>query len=138
MGGNEDIMRIIHIHVKHSPPPRSDLTTHAIIPTLQTRNDLTKIVPHQVRRARYHPLGEGHEQTQPALILVKGTVIGQMSKHELEKSLQNLQTEESTESGRGVGSYPISRTDLPTHTASPVSYTPFTQPLHQDTDVPHH
>jgi len=36
----------------------------------------------------------------------------------------------------GAGSYPISRTDLPTHTASPMSCTPFTQPLHQDTDVP--
>jgi len=65
-----------------------------------------------------------------------------MSKHGLEKShqnsVQNLQPEESTESGRGAGSYPISRTDLLTHTASPVSCTPFTQPLHQDTDVPQH
>jgi len=34
MGGNEDTMRIIHIRGRHSPPPRFDLTTHAIIPTL--------------------------------------------------------------------------------------------------------
>jgi len=131
-------MHIMHIRGSHSPPPRLDLTTHAIIPTLQTRNDLTKIVLHQTWLARYKPLGEGHEQTQPDLTLVQETVIGQLSTHGLEvphqTSVQILQTEESTEPGRGAGSYPISRTDLPTHTASPVSCTPLTQPLHLDTD----
>jgi len=65
-----------------------------------------------------------------------------MSKHGLEtpprNSVQTLQPEASTQPRRGAGSYPISRTDLPTHTASPVSCTPFAQPLHQDTDVPQH
>ena len=84
MRGNEDIMGITHIHDRHSPPPRSDLTTHTIIPTLQTRNDSTTVVPHQAGPARYHSLGKGYEQTQPTLTLVQGTVIGLLSKHGLE------------------------------------------------------
>jgi len=51
MGGNEDAIGIIYIRGRHSPPPRSDLTTHARLPTLQMRNDPTKTVPHQTRPA---------------------------------------------------------------------------------------
>jgi len=42
---NKDIMRIIHIHGRHSPPPRLNLTTHVTKPTLQQLYDPTKIVP---------------------------------------------------------------------------------------------
>ena len=135
-------MGITHIHDRHSPPPRSDLTTHTIISTLQTRNDSTTVVPHQAGPARYHFLGKGYEQTQPALTLVQGTVIGRLSKYGLETPqlnlVQNPQLEESTEPGRGAESYPISCTDLLTHTAPPLPCTPFTQFPHQDTDAPQH
>jgi len=139
MRGNEDIMGITHIHERHSPPPRSDLTTHTIISKLQTRNDSTAVVPHQARPARYHSLGKGYEQTQPALTLVQGTVIGLLSKYGMEAPqlnlVQNPQLEESAEPGRGAESYPISCTDLFTHTAPPLPCTPFTQLVHQDTGL---
>jgi len=140
MGRDEDIRGIIHIRARHTPPPRLDLTTHATIPALQTRNDPTKTVSHQTRLSRYRYLEDGHEHPQPAPKLVQGTALGPLPKHEQkvpqQVSVQNLQPEESTEPGRGAESYPISCTDLPPHTASPVPCTPLTQPLDQDSDVP--
>ena len=77
MDGNEDATDTIYNRDRHSPPPRSDLTTHAMLPTLQMRNDPTKTAPHQARPARYHSLGDGHERPQPDPKLLQETV----SKH---------------------------------------------------------
>jgi len=74
MDWNEDATGIIYTRTRHSPPPRSDLTTHVMLPTLQMRNDLTKTAPHQARPAIYHSLGDGHERPQPDPKLLQGTV----------------------------------------------------------------
>jgi len=65
--GNMDTPHIIHIHGRHSPPPRLDPMPHAIKSTLQQPYD-----PANMRQkpkllawlARDHPLGEGHEQAR--------------------------------------------------------------------------
>ena len=54
------------IHDGLTPPPPWNSTPHTVTPTLQQVLDPTKIgrVQHERRAhfARYHPLGEGHEQ----------------------------------------------------------------------------
>ena len=65
--GNMDTPHIIHIHGRHNPPPRLDPTPHATKSTLQQPYG-----PANMRQkpkllawlARYHPLGEGHEQAR--------------------------------------------------------------------------
>jgi len=136
MDWNEDATGIIYIRGRHSPPPRSDLTTHTMLPTLQMRNDPTKTAPHQARPAQYHSLGDGHERPQPAPKLLQGTVSKYGQKVPQQISIQNLQPVESTEPERDAESHLIICTDLPPRTASPVSRTPLTQPLDQDSDVP--
>jgi len=57
--GNMDTPHIIHIHDRHSPPPRLDL---------QQPHGPAKIVRKKPKLlawlARYHPFGEGHEQAR--------------------------------------------------------------------------
>jgi len=79
MGGDEDI---IHIRGRHNPPPRLDLTTHAIPPSPLSRRDTTphatttlylthnaKIrLQYMTRAARHPPLGEGYEQAGSARV----------------------------------------------------------------------
>jgi len=64
--GNMDTPHIIHIHERHSPPPRLDPTPHATKSTLQQPHGPAKIMREKpkllARLARYHPFGEGHEQ----------------------------------------------------------------------------
>jgi len=64
MGGNEMASSIIVVRGRHSPPPRQDLTTHAMPPTLQWRNDPTKPVS-TVFSSRRASLGLGTPITQP-------------------------------------------------------------------------
>jgi len=63
-----DTPHIIHIHGRHSPPPRLDLTPHATKSTLQQPHGPAKIMRQKpnllTRLARYHPFGEGHEQAR--------------------------------------------------------------------------
>jgi len=104
--GNQDTTHIIHIHGRHIPPPRLDLTTHAIKSTLQQPYGLTKIVRHKAklrtRLARYHPFGEGHEQARPAPALVQGTEprqLPQLANEDLHQNPeQSLQQEKSAKS----------------------------------------
>jgi len=62
--GNMDTPHIIHIHGRHSPPPRS----YATKSTLQQPHGPAKIMQQMpkllARLARYHPFGEGHEQAR--------------------------------------------------------------------------
>ena len=55
---------------RRSPPPRWDPTPHTTTPTLQQAHDPTKNAKfkhkHLARPARYHFLGEGHEQARSA------------------------------------------------------------------------
>jgi len=66
--GNMDTPHIIHIHGRHSPPPRLDPTPHATKSTLQQPHVPAKIMRYKpkllARLARYHPFGEGHEQAR--------------------------------------------------------------------------
>jgi len=66
--GNMDTPHIIHIHDRHSPPPRLDPTPHATKSTLQEPHGPAKIMRQKpkllARLARYHPFGEGHEQAR--------------------------------------------------------------------------
>ena len=66
--GNMDTPHIIHIHGRHSPPPRLDPTPHANKSTLQQPHGPAKIMRQKpkllARLARYHPFGEGHEQAR--------------------------------------------------------------------------
>jgi len=67
-GGNMDTPHIIHIHGRHSPPPRLDPTPHATKSTLHQPHGPAKIIRQKLkilsRLARYHPFGEGHEQAR--------------------------------------------------------------------------
>jgi len=66
--GNMDIPHIIHIHGRHSPPPRLDPTPHATKSALQQPHSPAKIMRQKpkllARFARCHPFGEGHEQAR--------------------------------------------------------------------------
>jgi len=66
--GNMDTPHIIHIHGRHSPPPRLDPTPHATKSTLQQPHGPAKIMRQKPkllsRFARYHPFGEGHGQAR--------------------------------------------------------------------------
>jgi len=57
---------------RRSPPPRWDSTPHITTPTLQQEHDPTKNAKlkhkHLARPARYHSLGEGHEQARSARV----------------------------------------------------------------------
>jgi len=63
-----DTPHIIHIHGRHSPPPRLDPTPHATKSTLQQPHGPAKIMRQKpkllARLARYHPFGKGHEQAR--------------------------------------------------------------------------
>jgi len=65
---NMDTPHIIHVHGRHSPPPRLDPTPHATKSTLQQPHDPAKIMRQKpkllARLVRYHPFGEGHEQAR--------------------------------------------------------------------------
>jgi len=65
--GNMDTPHIIHIHGRYSPPPRLDPTPHATKSTLQQPYgpaNMRQKPKFPARFARYHPLGEGHEQAR--------------------------------------------------------------------------
>jgi len=66
---NMETSHIIHIHGRHSPLARSDLTTHAIKQRLQRPQCSTKIRRQQPTPlpllARYHSFGEGHNNETP-------------------------------------------------------------------------
>ena len=63
--GNMDTPHIIHIHGRHIPP-RLDPTPHSTKSTLQQPyGPATRQKPKLLAQfARYHPLGEGHEQAR--------------------------------------------------------------------------
>ena len=71
MGGNEDATGIIYICGSHSPPPRPDHTTHAMLPALQRQDDPTTSVSHHTRLTGCHSHGDGHERPLPAPKLQK-------------------------------------------------------------------
>ena len=65
--GNMDTPHIIHIHGRHSPPPRLDPTPHGTKSTLQQPYGPANMRQKSKLLAwlgRYHPLGEGHEQAR--------------------------------------------------------------------------
>jgi len=66
--GNMDTPHIIHIHGRHSPPPRLDPTPHSTKSTLQQPHGPAKIMRQKPKLlawlAQYHPFGEGHEQAR--------------------------------------------------------------------------
>ena len=63
-----DTPNIIHMHGRHSPPPRVDPTPHVTKSTLQQPHGPAKIMRQKpkllARLARYLPFGEGHEQAR--------------------------------------------------------------------------
>jgi len=92
--GNTDTTHVIHIHGRHSPQPRLDLTTYAIQQTQQHPHGPAKILRQKsklpTRLARYHPFGEGYEQACSVLGLEQGTEQGQLPRHAPEDLQQNL------------------------------------------------
>jgi len=72
MGGNEDATSIIYICGRHSPPPRQDLTTHTMLPTLDGQNDPTNtactvLPPHTASPGSDTPSTQPLEQDSDAL-----------------------------------------------------------------------
>jgi len=66
--GNMDTLHISLIHGRHSLPPRWDPTPHATKYTLHQPHGPAKIMRQKPKLlawlARYHPVGEGHEQAR--------------------------------------------------------------------------
>jgi len=129
--GNVDSTHIIHIHGRHSPPPRVDLTTNATKSEPQQPHGPTKILrqnpKHLTRLARYHPFGEGHEQAHSG----QWTEQEQLLRHATEDLQQNLEQnqhqEKSAEPWHDKWTHQASHTDSDTHsmhTAAPASRHP--------------
>jgi len=136
-----DSAHIIHIHGRHSPPPRLDLTTHATKSTQQQPHGPTKILrqklKHLTRLALYHPFGEGHEQARSVPGLEQGTGQGQLPRHGTEALQQNLEQsqhqEKSAEPWHDTWKHQASHADSDTHsmhTAPPAPRHP-----RQDSDI---
>jgi len=100
--GNMDTPHIIHIHGNHSPPPRLDPTPHVTKSTLQQPHSPTKsmrLKPKLLTRlARYHPFGEGHEQTRSVPGLEQGTGQGQLPRFATEDLQENSAEQKSPRS----------------------------------------
>jgi len=83
--GNIDTTHIIHIHGRHSPPPRLDLITHTTPQTQQYQHGTAEILWQKpklpTRLAQYHPIREGHTQARSVLGLEQGTEQGQLPRH---------------------------------------------------------
>jgi len=121
--GNMDTTHIIHIHGRHSLPPRLDLMTHATHQTQQHQHGTAKILRQKTklptRLARYHPLGEGHEQARLVLGPEQGTEQGQLPRHTAKVLQQNpeqsQQKEKSAEPWHDEWTLQASHTDSDTH-----------------------
>jgi len=97
--GNMDTPHIIHIHGRHSPPPRLDVTPLATKSTLQQPHDPTKNTRPKpkllARLVRYHPFGEGHDQARSVPGLEQGTGQGQVPRFATEDLHQNSAEQKS-------------------------------------------
>jgi len=82
--GNMDT-HIIHIRGAHSPPPRSDLTTHAKQQMQQQPYGPAGMLGQNSELspwlARHHPLGEGYGQARSVLGPEQGTEQGMLPRH---------------------------------------------------------
>ena len=122
---------IIHIHGRHSPPPRLDLTlaTHH----MQQRQHGTAEILRQkhklpTRLARDHPFGEGHEQASSFLGSEQGIEQGQLARHEA-KALQHhpeqsQHTEIPAETWHDTWTSRVNHTDTDTHSTHTAPPTP--------------
>jgi len=92
--GNVDT-HIIQIRGAHSPPPRSDLTTHAKQQMQQQPYGPAGMLGQNSKLspwlARHHPLGEGYGQARSVLGPEQGTEQGILPRHAHKETLGNTQ-----------------------------------------------
>ena len=120
--GNMDTTHIIHIHGRHSPPTRLDLT-HTTHHMQQRQHGTAEILRQKpklpTRLARDHPFGEGHAQARSVLGPEQGTEQGQLARHET-KALQqhpeqSQHTETPAEPWHDTWAPQVNHTDTDTH-----------------------